>query len=98
MPTLRSGTLRAAGEAVQRAGASRVFAAATHPVLSGRAFENLAASPFERIVVTDTIPLRPGAPALVEVVSCAPLLGDTIRRILTHDSVSEVFGGKNHLF
>jgi ribose-phosphate pyrophosphokinase len=35
---------------------------------------------------------------LVEVVSCAPLLGDTIWRILTHDSVSEVFGGKNHLF
>lgn len=93
-----AGTLRAAGKAVKRAGASRVFAAATHPVFSGRAFENLAASPFERIVVTDTIPLRPGAPASVDVVSCAPLLGDTIRRILTHDSVSEVFGGKNHLF
>jgi ribose-phosphate pyrophosphokinase len=93
-----AGTLRAAGEAVKRAGANRVFAAATHPVFSGRAFENLANSPFERIVVTDTIPIRPGAPALIDVVSCAPLLGDTIRRILTHDSVSEVFGGKNHVF
>ena len=39
-----AGTLRAAGDAVVAAGAERVFAAATHPVLSGRAFENLAAS------------------------------------------------------
>lgn len=93
-----AGTLRAAGEAVARAGARRVFAAATHPVLSGRAFENLAASPFERIVVTDTIPLRPGAPSTIDVVSCAPLLADSIRRIFTDDSVSEVFGGNNHLF
>ncbi len=93
-----AGTLRAAGEAVARAGARRVFAAATHPVFSGRAFENLVASPFERIVVTDTIPLPPGAPPTIDVVSCAPLLADSIRRIFTDDSVSEVFGGKNHLF
>jgi ribose-phosphate pyrophosphokinase len=93
-----AGTLRAAGEAVARAGAKRVFAAATHPVFSGRAYENLAASPFEQIVVTDSIPLRVGAPDNVHVVSCAPLLADSIRRIFTDDSVSEVFGGKNHLF
>jgi ribose-phosphate pyrophosphokinase len=93
-----AGTLRAAGEAVALAGARRVFAAATHPVFSGRAYANLAASPFERIVVTDTIPLRPGAPHTIDVVSCAPLLADSIRRIFTDDSVSEVFGGKNHLF
>jgi ribose-phosphate pyrophosphokinase len=93
-----AGTLRAAGEAVMAAGAERVFASATHAVLSGRAHENLAAAPFERIVVTDTIPLRPGSPANVHVVSCAPLLADSIRRIFTDDSVSEVFGGKNHLF
>ncbi|CAM3292400.1 Ribose-phosphate pyrophosphokinase [Williamsia muralis] len=93
-----AGTLRAAGEAVQRAGSRRVFAAATHAVFSGRAYENLTASPFERIVVTDTIPLRPGAPATVDVVSCAPMLADTIRRIFTDNSVSEVFGGKNHVF
>jgi ribose-phosphate pyrophosphokinase len=67
-------------------------------VFSGRAYENLAASPFEQIVVTDSIPLRAGAPDNVHVVSCAPLLADSIRRIFTDDSVSEVFGGKNHLF
>ncbi len=93
-----AGTLRAAGDAVVAAGAERVFAAATHPVLSGRAFENLAASPFEQIVVTDTIPLRAGAPDNIRVLSCADLLTDSIRRIFTDDSVSAVFGGENQLF
>jgi ribose-phosphate pyrophosphokinase len=93
-----AGTLRAAGETVKDEGARRVFAAATHPVLSGRAFENLAASPFERIVVTDTIPMRPGAPDNITVLSVADLLTDSIRRIFTDDSVAEVFGGENQLF
>src|SRR5918997_2900239 len=93
-----AGTLRAAGQTVKDEGAARVFAAATHPVLSGAAFENLAASPFEQIVVTDTIPMRAGAPDNVRVLSCAELLTDSIRRIFTDDSVSEVFGGENQLF
>jgi len=93
-----AGTLRAAGETVKDEGARRVFAAATHAVLSGNAFENLAASPFERIVVTDTIPLRPDAPDNITVLSVADLLTDSIRRIFTDDSVSEVFGGENQLF
>lgn len=93
-----AGTLCAAGEAVVRAGSNRVFAAATHGVFSGRAYENLADSPFERVVVTDTIALRPDAPPVIDVISCAPMLADTIRRIFVDDSVSEVFGGKNHVF
>ncbi len=93
-----AGTLRAAGETVKDEGARRVFAAATHPVLSGNAFENLAASPFERIVVTDTIPLQPGSPDNITVLSVADLLTDSIRRIFTDDSVAEVFGGENQLF
>jgi ribose-phosphate pyrophosphokinase len=93
-----AGTLRAAGQTVLDEGASRVYAAATHPVLSGNAYENLAASGFEQIVVTDTIPLRPGAPDNIRVLSCAELLTDSIRRIFTDDSVSEVFGGENQLF
>jgi ribose-phosphate pyrophosphokinase len=92
------GTLRAAGEAVMRGGAERVYAAATHGVFSGRAYENLAAAPFEEIVVTDTIPLMPGAPANVRVISCADLLADSIRRIVTDDSVSAVFEGQNQMF
>ena len=55
-------------------------------------------SGFEQIVVTDTIPLRPGAPDNIRVLSCADLLTDSIRRIFTDDSVSEVFGGENQLF
>ena len=93
-----AGTLRAAGDAVLRAGARRVFAAATHPVFSGRAFENLAASGFEQVVVTDTIPLRRGAPDNIRVLSCAALLADSIRRIFTCESVSALFGGRNQIF
>ncbi len=93
-----AGTLKAAAQTVLDEGASQVYAAATHPVLSGNAYENLAASSFERIVVTDTIPLRPGAPDNLKQLSCAELLTDSIRRIFTDDSVSEVFGGENQLF
>jgi ribose-phosphate pyrophosphokinase len=93
-----AGTLKAAAQTVLDEGASRVFAAATHPILSGNAYENLAASGFEQIVVTDTIPIRPGAPDNLRVLSCAELLTDSIRRIFTDDSVSEVFGGENQLF
>jgi ribose-phosphate pyrophosphokinase len=93
-----AGTLKAAAQTVLDEGASRVYAAATHAVLSGKAFENLASSDFEQVVVTDTIPLRPGAPDNIRVLSCADLLTDSIRRIFTDDSVSEVFGGENQLF
>ena len=93
-----AGTLKAAAQTVLDEGAARVYAAATHPVLSGNAYENLAASSFERIVVTDTIPLRAGAPDNLVQLSCAELLTDSIRRIFTDDSVSEVFGGENQLF
>jgi ribose-phosphate pyrophosphokinase len=92
------GTLKAAAQTVRDAGAKRIFVAATHAVLSGNAFENLASSGFEEIVVTDTIPLRRGAPDNIRVLSCADLLTDSIRRIFTDDSVSEVFGGENQLF
>jgi ribose-phosphate pyrophosphokinase len=93
-----AGTLKAAAQTVLDEGAARVYAAATHAVLSGKAFENLASSGFEQVVVTDTIPLRNGAPDNVRVLSVADLLTDSIRRIFTDDSVSEVFGGENQLF
>jgi ribose-phosphate pyrophosphokinase len=93
-----AGTLKAAGQTVMDAGAARVFACATHGVFSGNAWENLASSPFEEVVVTDTIPLRAGAPDTIKVLPCADLLTDSIRRIFTDDSVSEVFGGENQLF
>ncbi|MBJ7354925.1 MAG: ribose-phosphate pyrophosphokinase [Thermoleophilaceae bacterium] len=93
-----AGTLCAAAATVHDEGASRVIAAATHPVLSGRAFENLENSPLEQIVVTDTIPLRPGAPDKIKVITVADILTDSIRRIFSDDSVSEIFAGENQLF
>ena len=91
-------TLCAAGKVVAEAGAVRVYAAATHAIFSGGAYGNLDGSHFEEIVVTDTIPLRPGSDQRVRVLSCASLLADTIRRIFTCDSVSEVFKGQNQVF
>jgi len=93
-----AGTLKAAAQAVLNAGATRVYAAATHGNFSGNAWENLAAANLEQIVVTDTIPLQPGAPDNVRVLSCADLLTSSIRQIFTDGSVSDVFGGENQLF
>jgi ribose-phosphate pyrophosphokinase len=93
-----AGTLKAAARAVHDAGARRVYAAATHGIFSGNAWENLAAAGLEQIVVTDTIPLPPGAPDNVRVLSCADLLTSSIRQIFTDGSVSDVFGGENQLF
>ncbi len=93
-----AGTLKAAADAVKDAGASRVYAAATHGLFSGDAYENLIACGFEQVVVTDTVTLPPGAPEFVKVLSCADLLTSTIRQIFTDGSVSDVFGGENQLF
>jgi ribose-phosphate pyrophosphokinase len=93
-----AGTLKAAARTVKEGGAAKVYAAATHAVFSGNAFENLREAEFEQIVVTDTIPVQPGIPDNVRVLPCAELLTDSIRRIFVDDSVSEVFDGENQLF
>jgi ribose-phosphate pyrophosphokinase len=95
-----AGTLTAAARTVLDEGAARVLAVATHGVFSGEAFERLAPenSGIERIVVTDTLPQRPGAPDNITVISAAQTLADSIRRIFTDDSVSEIFAGENQLF
>jgi ribose-phosphate pyrophosphokinase len=92
------GTLAAAAQTVLDEGAEKVYAVATHGLFSGQAYEILAASPLAGIVVTDTVPLRRGAPPLVRQLTCADILEDSIRRIFTDDSVSEIFAGENQLF
>jgi ribose-phosphate pyrophosphokinase len=92
------GTLAAAAQTVIDEGAREVWAVATHGIFSGSAFETLTASPLSGIVVTDTVPLRDGAPDLIRQLTCADILTDTIRRIFTDDSVSEIFAGENQLF
>jgi ribose-phosphate pyrophosphokinase len=95
-----AGTLCAAARTVLDEGAARIIAVATHGIFSGPAFERLAhdQSGIERIVVTDTVPLRPGAPDNITVLSTAQTLADSIRRIFADDSVSEIFAGENQLF
>jgi ribose-phosphate pyrophosphokinase len=92
------GTLNAAAQTVLDEGADEVFAVATHGLFSGQAFEILSRGPLAGIVVTDTIPLREGAPDMITQLTCADVLEDSIRRIFTDDSVSEIFAGENQLF
>jgi ribose-phosphate pyrophosphokinase len=93
-----AGTLAAATQTVLEAGARSVYAAATHAIFSGAAFENLTAAGLKEIVVTDTIPQPAKRPDNIRVLPCAELLTDSIRRIFMDDSVSEVFDGENQLF
>jgi ribose-phosphate pyrophosphokinase len=86
-------TLCQAAQALRDAGARRVMAYATHPVLSGKAVDRIANSLLDELVVTDTIPLSAAAVACPKIrqLSCAALLGETISRIAREDSVSSLF-------
>jgi ribose-phosphate pyrophosphokinase len=92
------GTLSAGAQTVLDAGASAVYAVATHGIFSGNAFETLGNSPLSGIVVTDTVPLRSGAPPIVQQLTCTDILADSVRHIFTDESVSEIFAGENQLF
>lgn len=88
-----AGTLTEAANALINAGAKIVYAALTHPVLSGPAIKRIEESPLREVIVTDTIPLRAEAKACskLHVVSTAELLGEAIRRINNEESVSSLF-------
>ena len=88
-----AGTLCEAASALKKHGASMVSAYITHPVLSGSAIENVHNSGLDELVVTDTIPLSDEAKACekIRVISIAPVIAQTIRRINHEESVSELF-------
>ncbi|NLN61803.1 MAG: ribose-phosphate pyrophosphokinase [Myxococcales bacterium] len=88
-----AGTLCNAAAAIKAAGAKSVMAAITHGVLSGPAIERLAASRLDKLFITDTIPLskEKQTQARIEVVSCAHLLGEAIKRIHQGDTLSTLF-------
>jgi ribose-phosphate pyrophosphokinase len=88
-----AGTLTEAAHAVLDRGAKKVYAPATHGVLSGPAIDRIVASKIERVIVTDTIPLSEQAAACKKVVqlSVADLLAEAIYRIHNYDSVSSLF-------
>ncbi|PTR15781.1 ribose-phosphate pyrophosphokinase [Nitrosospira sp. Nsp2] len=86
-------TLCEAARALKEHGAERVLAYCTHPVLSGNAVERIASSALDKLVVTDTIPLREDAKTCVRIqqLSVASLLAETMLRISNEDSVSSLF-------
>ncbi|HVF28258.1 MAG TPA: ribose-phosphate pyrophosphokinase [Pyrinomonadaceae bacterium] len=87
------GSLTKVGRALREAGAERIHACFTHPVLSGHACEQLAGSDIEQVVTTNTIPLHNKACELknVQVLSIAPLLAKAIKSIHEETSVSSLF-------
>ncbi len=88
-----AGTLCEAAKSLADEGARTVYAAITHPVLSGPAEKRIAESPIVEMIVTDTIPLRldVSESEKFHVVSVAELLGEAIRRINNEESVSSLF-------
>lgn len=88
-----AGTLTTAARVLVERGAKKVYAAATHPVLSGPAVDRIKDSPIEQVLVSDTIPLRQNAieSNKFRVVSVARVLGEAIKRIHNSDSVSSLF-------
>jgi ribose-phosphate pyrophosphokinase len=88
-----AGTLVNASQALLSRGARRVYAYATHGVLSGPAIDRLNASAIEKLVVSDSIPqgARIEKSKKVEVLTIAPLLAEAIRRIHFGESVSSLF-------
>jgi ribose-phosphate pyrophosphokinase len=88
-----AGTLVKTAEALVNAGAARVYACASHPVLSGEAIERISKSKLEEVIVTNTIPLTTKAKdePKIKVLSIAGLLGRAIQSIHEETSVSTLF-------
>lgn len=84
------GTIVKAAKVFKERGATSVMACCTHAVLSGKAYENLADSALDELVVTDTIPLREENEK-IKVLSVAPIFGEVIRRVYHNESVNSLF-------
>jgi ribose-phosphate pyrophosphokinase len=93
------GTLFAAAEALRQAGATEIYACATHGLMTGNAYERLAESELREMVVTDTVPIDPlRRPDNLTVLTVSGLLAETIWNVFADDSVSAIFQGENQLF
>jgi ribose-phosphate pyrophosphokinase len=89
-----AGTLCKTINALKNKGAKRIFTACTHGIFSEQAFENIARSAAEAMVVTDTIPQvspKSGSGPKIEVLSVAQLFADAIESIYKETSVSKLF-------
>jgi ribose-phosphate pyrophosphokinase len=88
-----AGTLVKTAEALLENGATKVFAACTHAVLSGPSVERITKSKMEEVVVTDSVPLSDEARKVsrIKVLSVAELLARGIQSIHEETSISELF-------
>ncbi len=88
-----AGTLCKAAGALKDHGAERVVAYASHPVLSGKAIDNIEDSVIDELVVTDTIALSEAAAACdrIRQVSIADMLAETMRRVHLEESISSLY-------
>ncbi|MEX2524990.1 MAG: ribose-phosphate pyrophosphokinase [Gammaproteobacteria bacterium] len=88
-----AGTLCNAANALKEHGAEMVAAYCTHPVLSGKAIENISKSQLDELVVTDTIPLSEAAAGCDKIrqLSVAAMLAESIRRVSEGESLSSMF-------
>lgn len=88
-----AGTLCKAAGALKEHGAKAVYAYIAHPVLSGKAIENIENSQLDELVVTDTIPLHGDAAKCdrIRQLGIADILAETMRRISDEESVSSLY-------
>jgi ribose-phosphate pyrophosphokinase len=93
------GTLVAGAQALKEAGATNVYACATHGLFPGDAFEKIEASELAEVAVTDTVPIdKLNRPDKIRSLSVSRLLAETIYNVFADDSVSAIFAGENQLF
>ncbi|MBN2590487.1 MAG: ribose-phosphate pyrophosphokinase, partial [Sedimentisphaerales bacterium] len=83
-----AGTVCSAAKMVKEQGAKKIIIGATHGVLTSEAVERLSQTPFEEIVVTNTIPLNENTKKIgkIKVLSVAAMLGEAIKRIHRNES------------
>jgi ribose-phosphate pyrophosphokinase len=87
-----AGSVVEGAKALKAKGAQRIYAAATHGLFSPPAFERLAGSPIERVIVTNSLPLNGEAlDGTLQVLSVAPLIAHAIQNVYDDESVSELF-------
>lgn len=86
-------TMCIAAKIVKEQGANKIFIGATHGIFSDKAVENIADSPIDEVVVTDTIPLRENVKKLknLKVLTVSEILGEAIKRIHKNESISAMF-------
>jgi ribose-phosphate pyrophosphokinase len=91
-----AGTFCAAADILKEKGAKRIYGLATHGIFSDPALQRIEDSAFEKVVVTNTVPINPnGITKKVEVLSVARLLADAINAVAQGSSVSALFEGQN---